>query len=321
MADETKDTALQSEQGTSLIIGAKMEERHFPLVENVFKNSARNLLQQFNTLITDADIEVSCVDVKSNYCESHLEPFFKDPLMCATFMAEAWDGRGILVSDLETLFRLVKRMLGSSEDVGGKGGGKASKKENTSSNSAEEMTSVEAHLCRTVFKAIAKSLEVSFASIAPSAFVFERTEIKTKADFFLYPRPSLVGVFNIKIQDHSAHFHVVLPYTMLQSVKILLSEDYLGDDMGEDKLWKSHVNQEIRSASVPLRAVLSVLNVPLKSIMKWTVGKTLVLEETPESVIDVKCDDRVLFTAKIGQKKGLLALSVEDLFLSKGGQK
>jgi flagellar motor switch protein FliM len=321
MADEKKETKPKTSEGVGLLIGAKMEERRFPLVENVFKNAAHALLKQFNTLITDADIEVSCLEVKSNYCESHLEPFFKDPLMCATFEAKAWDGRGILVSDLGTLFKLVKRMLGSSEDGEGKEAAKSSKKENAPSKPGEEMTSVEAHLCRTVFKAIAKALEMSFEGIAPSEFIFEKAEIKTKSDFFLYPRPSLVGVFNIKVQDHNSHFHVVLPYTMLQSVTILMSEDYLGDDMGEDKLWKSHVNREIRGASVPLKAVLSVLNVPLKSMMKWTVGKTLVLEETPESVIDVKCDDRVLFTAKIGQKKGLLALSVEDLFLSKGGQK
>lgn len=183
------------------------------------------------------------------------------------------------------------------------------------------MTSVETHLCQTVFKALMKALEICFEPIAPSRFIFERTEIKTKSDFFLYPRPSLVGVFNIKVQDHASYFHVVLPYTTLQSVKTVLSEDYLGDDMGKDMLWKSHINQEILGTFVSLKAVLGVLDVPLKSIMKWKVGKTLALDETPDAIIDVKCDERVLFTAKIGQKKGLVALSVEDLFLSKGVKK
>ncbi|TGW15700.1 hypothetical protein EIL50_01130 [bacterium NHP-B] len=325
MANKDTSQKQKKTQGNSLLVGAKMVSRNFPLVESIFKKAAHRLLKQFDVLITDADIKVSCQEVKSEYCETHLEPFFKDPLMCATFLAEEWQGRGILVSDLVTLSKIVKLMLGSftSPSPSEPSQGKSAKKEKAAGVEAEDkpMTSIENHLCQRVFMAFVSSLEESFSMVTSVHMNVERTNVQTKADFFLHPRPSLVGVFHISIGDYEALFHVVLPYTMLQTVRHLLSEDYLGDDMGQDLLWRSHLNDELRSTDLLLEAVLSEMYMPLNKVLKWQVGQTLLLEQTPDGSVDVKCSDRTLFTGLMGQKKGSMALSIDTIFLSNRNKK
>lgn len=314
MANKKTSSAPQN-KGTSILLDAKASEKRVPLLESIYKNFARIAISELRSLMSGSSIEVVYEGMISDHFDTHFSPLLeKEAKMFSPFKVKEWSDGGLLLCNLSMLTASVKRMLGvvdltTTQDKENK----SSKTQVTKTEDA--LTAVEMHLGSKVFKVLLTSFEKAFHPIKPVTMLYEHMELRSKADFYLYPTLCSIGQFQLLIDGDPHAFHVVLPYTTIQPMKELLSHDYLGDKMGNDPLWKEHLDEELGEIDVTLKAVLAELSMPLRSLLKWRKGQVFLLYKTPESGIDVTCEDRKVFIGKMGRQKGSMAFSIEQSFL------
>ena len=53
------------------------------------------------------------------------------------------------------------------------------------------------------------------------------------------------------------------------------------------------------------------MTVRLSDLINWTPGTQILLPNGPEHLIDLRCGDRTMFLARMGQKNGKIAVKIE----------
>lgn len=310
-------------QGNVLLVDTPLPDRHFPVMEVILRDFSLKVSGYFNQLVTDTPVQVRCKSVSSDHCARYLDPVLSDAMFCTTFKAENWGGDGFFALDSITILKLVKKMLGAFSHDEAKAQSKKLPKKPESVLTKEEqvpdMTLVERHLCKATFEYLIAALEESFKESVEASFCLQHMEQKSSADFFPYPSPSLIGLFEFSFDGHSTLLHMVLPYTTLQPIRHLLTANYPGDNMGKDTIWKEHVHHEIEESHIEMSVVLGEAYESLRSVMSWRVGQVISLNCTPESLISVVTDNKKLFNGKMGQKGGQLAMRIQNSFIQPEG--
>ena len=311
-APAKKDAA----QGTELLLEAKTKGKRVPLLESVYNNFARLAALDLHSLMSGSHIDVSYERMSSEHFDKHFAPLLeKDPHMLGPFKIAEWGDGGLFLCDLPMLTASVKRMLGVS--LKEKTEDSAEKKDVR--EHADGLTAIEQHLGTKIFRVLTAAFAKAFNQVESVTMLFEHTELRSKADFYLYPTLCAIGHFRLSIEEETYPFYLALPYTTIQPVRALLSRDYLGEKMGKDQLWKEHLDSELTDVGVNIKAVLAETTMPLHAILNWQKGQVFLLYKTPESGIDIVCDGKKVFIGKMGRQKNTLAFSITHSFLNKKG--
>jgi flagellar motor switch protein FliM len=76
---------------------------------------------------------------------------------------------------------------------------------------------------------------------------------------------------------------------------------FMGEKFGRDPIWEDHLATEIGQAQIAVDAVLYEARLPLRKMMKLSVGDTLPLELKPDALVTVRCGDVVLTEGRMGK--------------------
>ena len=87
---------------------------------------------------------------------------------------------------------------------------------------------------------------------------------------------------------------------------------FMGEKFGRDSIWESHLATELWSTDIEIEAVLEEQTMLLGDVMKLEVGSTLMLNRTPQSVIDLRCGGIQLVHGRMGRAGNQIAVRVED---------
>lgn len=283
----------------ALLNNSRVSYERLPMLEVVFDRLVRlasTTLRNF----TQSNIEITLEGIESMRFSEYLEKIPR-PSMMSVFKAEEWDNFGLLVLDSSLIYTMVDVLLGGRRGVA------ALRLEGRS------FTIIERNLMEKMVRLILSDLSAAFDPLSPVTFVFDRLE--TNPRFAMISRPSnatVVARFRIDMEDRGGEIELLLPYAMLEPVRELLLQMFMGEKFGRDSIWENHLAEALWLSDVDLKAVLDRHMMSLKQVLKWKVGTQLVLNATPDSEVEMVCGDVPMFYGKMGRKGEYIAVRIED---------
>jgi flagellar motor switch protein FliM len=117
-------------------------------------------------------------------------------------------------------------------------------------------------------------------------------------------RPANAAVLirlRIDMEDRGGRLELLLPYATLEPIRELLLQMFMGEKFGRDAIWESHLATELWSTHIELEAVLEEHFLTIGEVMNLEVGKTMMLNCTPDTTVQLNCGGVPLLRGKMGR--------------------
>ncbi|MBW7910810.1 MAG: flagellar motor switch protein FliM [Alphaproteobacteria bacterium] len=282
-----------------LINSALVNYERLPMLDVVFDRLVRLMSTSLRNLTSD-NVEVSLDHISSVRFGDYLNSI-PLPAMLSIFKAEEWDDRGMMVVDSALIYSIVDVLLGG--------------RRSTSALRVEgrPYTTIETKLIERLVQVVLNDLSAAFDPLSPVSFRMER--IETNPRFATITQSNNAGVLarlRIDMGDRSGRIEVMIPYATLEPIREILLQMFMGEKFGRDSIWEGHLTRELFQTDVHLSAILGETSVSLNDILNWQVGSTVILNTRPEDLIEMRVGQHPMFMAKIGQKQGQIAASIEE---------
>ena len=282
-----------------LINSALVNYERLPMLDIVFDRLVRLMSTSLRNLTSD-NVEISLDHISSVRFGDYLNSI-PLPAMLSIFNAEEWDDHGLMVVDSALIYAIVDVLLG------GRRGTSALRVE------GRPYTTIETKLIERMVHVVLNDLSSAFDPLSPVSFRLER--IETNPRFATITQGNNAGVLvrlRIDMGDRSGRIEIMIPYATLEPIRELLLQMFMGEKFGRDAIWENHLTREIYRTDVFLSAILGETTVPLNNLVNLEPGSVLMLNTRPDDLIEMRVGDKGMFMAKIGQKKDLIACSIEE---------
>ncbi len=282
-----------------LINSALVNYERLPMLDVVFDRLVRLMSTSLRNLTSD-NVEVSLDHISSVRFGDYLNSI-PLPAMLSIFKAEEWDDRGLMVIDSALIYSIVDVLLG------GRRGTSALRVE------GRPYTTIETRLIERMATVVLNDLSAAFDPLSPVTFRMDR--IETNPRFATITQSNNAGVLarlRIDMGDRSGRIEIMIPYATLEPVREILLQMFMGEKFGRDTIWESHLTRELFLTDVNLSAILGETTVSLNDILNWEIGSTVILNTRPEDLIEMRVGQHPMFMAKVGQKQGQIAASIEE---------
>lgn len=286
----------------ALINSALVSYERLPMLDIIFDRMVRMMSTSLRNFTSD-NIEVSIDNINSVRFGDYLNSI-PLPAMLAVFRAEEWDNYGLMTVDSNLIYSIVDVLLG------GRRGTAAMRIE------GRPYTTIEQNLVERMISVVLKDLCGAFEPLSPVNFTFDRLE--TNPRFATIARPPNAAVLiklRVDMEDRGGRFEILFPYATLEPIRELLLQRFMGEKFGRDSIWESHLANELWSTQIPMRAVLDEQEMTLKEVMGLKVGQTLLLNATPETLVDLRCGNVVMGVGKMGRAGKHVAIQVESTIM------
>ena len=143
----------------------------------------------------------------------------------------------------------------------------------------------------------------------------ELDRMETNPRFAAIARPANAAILvklRVDMEDRGGRIEMLLPYATLEPIRELLLQMFMGEKFGRDSIWESHLATELWSTRVPLEAVLDEQMLTLRDVMDFEVGQTLMLNNGPDGMIDLRCGGVKLGRGKMGRVGNHVAVRVDQ---------
>ncbi len=268
-----------------------------PMLEIVFDRLVRALSGSLRNFTSD-NVDVSLEGMVSLRFGDYLGGV-PQPAMLAVFKVEEWDNYGLLVVDSALIYSVADVLLG------GRRGTAAMRIEGRS------YTSIERALVERLVAVVLEDLSEAFQPVAPVRFRFERLEVNPR--FAAISRAAdacVLSRFRIDMEDRGGKVELLLPYATLEPVREALLQQFMGEKLGRDSTWETHLAEELRLTDLTLDVVLDEQTMPLSSVLSLRRGDRITLDATPETPVKLRCNDVCLFEGDLGRRKDRLAVRI-----------
>lgn len=283
----------------ALLNSSTVSYERLPMLEIVFDRLVR-LMSTTLRNFTQFNIEITLEGIDTMRFGDYLDAVAQ-PSMLSVFKAEEWDNFGLMTIDSSLIYTMVDVLLG------GRRGTAAMRLD------GRPYTLIERNLIEKMLHLVLSDLSAAFDPLSPVTFRFDRLE--TNPRFAMISRPSnaaVVAKFRIDMEDRGGRIELLLPYAMLEPVRELLLQGFMGEKFGRDSIWENHLAEALWVSEVDLLAVLDRHMTSLKQVLKWKVGTRLLLNTTPDSEVEMVCGDIPMFYGRMGRKCGHIAVQIED---------
>ncbi len=282
-----------------LINSALVNYERLPMLDIVFDRLVRLMSTSLRNLTSD-NVEISLDHISSVRFGDYLNSI-PLPAMLSIFNAEEWDDHGLLVVDSALIYAVVDVLLG------GRRGTSALRVE------GRPYTTIETKLIERMVHVVLNDLSSAFDPLSPINFQLER--IETNPRFATITQGNNAGVLvrlRIDMGDRSGRIEIMIPYATLEPIRELLLQMFMGEKFGRDTIWESHLTREIYQTDIFLSAVLGETTVSLNDLVNWEPGSVLMFNTRSDDLIEMRVGSKGMFMAKIGQKKNMIACSIEE---------
>lgn len=221
------------------------------------------------------------------------------PGLLAIVNAEPWGGQFVIAIDAPLLYASIEMMLGGRKSTPAKAEGRS-------------FTSIERRLAEKLMSTILKDFEAAFEPLCQVTFTIERVEANIQfAAVAQANSPAVHATFETKLDDRPGRIEFVLPYGTIDPIREILQKVFLGEKLGGDPAWQSHLREEVRAASVVLESSLTSFEANLGKVIDWRRGETIELHIPADQRASITCGKIPMFSARMGQRNGNLALKIE----------
>lgn len=292
--ERDEQTGVQALLNTSTVSYERL-----PMLEIVFDRLVR-LMSTTLRNFTQFNIEITLEGIDTMRFGDYLDAVAQ-PSMMSVFKAEEWDNFGLMTIDSSLIYTMVDVLLGGRLVTA------------AMRLDGRPYTLIERNLIEKMLHLVLSDLSAAFDPLSPVTFRFDRLE--TNPRFAMISRPSnaaVVARFRIDMEDRGGRIELLLPYAMLEPVRELLLQGFMGEKFGRDSIWENHLAEALWISEVDLLAVLDRHMTSLKQVLKWKVGTRLLLNATPDSEVEMVCGDIPMFYGRMGRKGDHIAVQIED---------
>jgi len=290
----------------AIINSALVAYERLPMLDIVFDRLVRLLTTSLRNFTSD-NVEVSLDSITSIRFGDYLNSI-PLPAIISVFRAEEWDNYGLIMVDSSLIYSIVDVLLG------GRRGTAAMRIE------GRPYTTIERNLVERMVAVVLQDMSAAFEPLSPVKFLYDR--IETNPRFATIARPANAAIMvrlRIDMEDRGGKLEMLLPYATLEPVRELLLQMFMGEKFGRDSIWENHLATQLWSTEVDIQAVLDEQVMPLSEVMRFEVGKTIMLNATPDSSIMLRCGDIDVVTGKMGRSGVNVAVRVDKVLRKSGG--
>lgn len=283
----------------AIINSALVSYERLPMLEIVFDRLVRLMTTSLRNFTSD-NVEVSLDNISSIRFGDYLNSI-PLPAILAVFRAQELDNYGLLTVDSNLIYSIVDVLLG------GRRGTAAMRIE------GRPYTTIERVLVQRMVEVVLADAKAAFEPLTPVSFVLDRLE--TNPRFAAIARPANAAILvklRIDMEDRGGRIELLLPYGTLEPIRKMLLQQFMGEKFGRDNIWESHLATELWSTQTEVRAVLDEQTVSLRQVLELKIGDTLMLNASPNSLVELKAGAIPLTKARMGRRNHALAVRVEE---------
>jgi flagellar motor switch protein FliM len=292
------DVSLNDNSGIRAIIDSAMVSyERLPMLEIVFDRLVRLLTTSLRNFTSD-NVEVSLDRITSVRFGDYLNSI-PLPAILAVFKAEEWDNFGLATVNSSLIYSIIDVLLGGRRG------------QNTVRVEGRPYTTIETNLVKRMIELVLVDAEQAFKPLSPVKFSIDRLE--TNPRFAAISRPANAAILvrlRIDMEDRGGNVELLLPYATIEPIRATLLQMFMGEKFGRDPIWEDHLATELGQAQIAVDAVLYEARLPLRKMMKLSVGDTLPLEIKPDALVTVRCGDVVLTEGRMGKVGDRVAVRV-----------
>ena len=282
----------------AIINSAQVSYERLPMLEIVFDRLVRLMTTSLRNFTSD-NVEVSLDNISSIRFGDYLNSI-PLPAILAVFRAEELDNYGLLTVDSNLIYSVVDVLLG------GRRGTAAMRIE------GRPYTTIERALVQRMVEVVLHDAKVAFDPLTKVTFNLDRLE--TNPRFAAIARPTNAAILiklRIDMEDRGGRIELLLPYATLEPIRKMLLQQFMGEKFGRDNIWESHLASELWTTQMEVRVVLDEQQATLRRVLNLQVGETLMLNATPDSLVELRAGAVSLTRARMGRRNHSIAVRVE----------
>nr|WP_282572200.1 flagellar motor switch protein FliM [Roseomonas acroporae] len=281
-----------------IISSGLVSYERLPMLEIVFDRLVRIMSTSLRNFTSD-NVEVSIDGIVSLRFGDYLNSV-PLPAMLAVFKADRWDNYGLLVVDSALIYSVVDVLLG------GRRGTAAMRIE------GRPYTTIERTLVERLIHVVLADLTAAFEPLSPVTFEFERLEVNPRfAAISRLGNATVLAKLRVDMEDRGGRIDLLLPYATLEPVRELLLQQFMGEKFGRDRIWETHLAEELRHTQVTLDVVLDEQTLPLSGVTGLRPGDRIALGAAPGAPVRLRCGEVALFEGQLGRRGNNLAVRIE----------
>lgn len=282
-----------------IIQKAKLNFEQLPMLEVVFDRFGLSLgaaLKSYTSTATD--VAIASIDYMS--CGEALDSL-PSPGFLAMTHARPWDGRVLLALNTDLLFSTLELMLGGRSIQ-------------PRPQTPRFFTMIEKRVGARLAEIILAEMAEAFATLADVQFVIEELENNPRSTILAPPvSPCIKIMIDVMLEDRGGQIAVLIPHATLEPIRGLLSQVFLGGQLGGDKNWRDSLKNLLEDTPVTLDAILTQIEVPMTDMLGWKVGQTLDLGINSDHPPTVTCSGHEMFSTAMGRcRNGSIALRITE---------
>jgi flagellar motor switch protein FliM len=296
--DLSDDDAADRTGIRAIINSALVSYERLPMLEIVFDRLVRLMTTSLRNFTSD-NVEVSLDNISSIRFGDYLNSI-PLPAILSVFRAEELDNFGLLTVDSNLIYSIVDVLLG------GRRGTAAMRIE------GRPYTTIERVLVQRMVEVVLADAQAAFEPLTPVTFNLDRLE--TNPRFAAIARPANAAILvklRIDMEDRGGRIELLLPYATLEPIRKMLLQQFMGEKFGRDNIWEGHLATELWTTQLDVRAVLDEQVVDLRRVLGLKVGDTLVLNATPDSLVELRAGQISLTRGRMGRRNHNIAVRVE----------
>lgn len=290
--------------GLKLFDRAAFASTQFPRLTAVFERMATASLESLREVCTVPPHYVF-KDVQNETLGTVLESVGEGG-MAAIFAVPEWEGQILFVVDRAFVYALTELVYG--------GDGSEPPYEEGRSYSL-----IEKNVVRAVLSTAAQALQTSLSRPGRALTIaFERMETDMEAiDTDDGHSEAVVSEFDFQALGRTGAMHLVIPRSTVRTARARRSVAANGKSAAAD-VWSRRMQEEIRSTTVPLNAILEERSMTLAEIAGFKVGQLIPLDARVDGRIKVECNGEPMFTCQVGKSEGAYTLRVDQVLKRQG---
>lgn len=207
-------------------------------------------------------------------------------------------GSGLFVLDAKLVFTLVDFYFG--------GGGRFPIK-----IEGRDFTPTEIGIVKAVLRQAFSVLSSIWSSLLALEFQYERSEQNPRFANILTPDEIVIdSAFEIDLEGNSGTFHILLPFSLLESVREAITTGYYDSSSGQEKNKTSLTLTALKGVQIDATCEFGVMALSIKRLLDMQPGDILPLASTGQS--SLRIEGLPLITGRAGMKNGNYAFQLGD---------
>jgi len=281
----------------AIVDSGSVSYERLPMLEIIFERMVRLLSTSLRNFFTD-NVEVSLEGIRSVRFGDYMNSITQ-PAMLAVFKAEEWDNYGLVTIESALTYSVLDAMLG------GRRGQSAARVD------GRPFTTIETNLIGRLIAVVLGDAEAAFRPLSPVRFTADRIESNPR--FVSISRPANAAIrveLRFDMEGRGGALQLLLPYATIEPIRELLMESFMGEKLGRDPIWESHLATEVWQADVAVECVLHETRMPLKRVRNLEIGETLMFDARPDSAVLLRCGDFTVTAGRVGRVDDKIAVQV-----------